>query len=89
MIRRRYVLAALASAALIPSFAPHALAQDYPNRPITVIVPWPAGGSSDIAMRAICDVAGKILGQTMVVDNKPGASGTLGPATMVSGAKPD
>lgn len=66
-----------------------AAAQDYPNKPITLIVPWPAGGSSDIAMRAIGDAASKKLGQPVVVDNKPGASGTLGPATMAATAKPD
>jgi tripartite-type tricarboxylate transporter receptor subunit TctC len=66
-----------------------ASAQSYPSKPITLIVPWPAGGSSDIAMRAIADSVSKILGQPMVVDNKPGASGTLGPAAMAASAKPD
>ncbi|MDX2205273.1 MAG: tripartite tricarboxylate transporter substrate binding protein [Hyphomicrobiaceae bacterium] len=68
---------------------PQAAAQDYPSKPITLIVPWPAGGSSDITMRAIAEVAGKRLGQPFVVDNKPGAAGTLGPATMAATAKPD
>jgi tripartite-type tricarboxylate transporter receptor subunit TctC len=66
-----------------------ALAQTFPNKPITLIVPWPAGGSSDVAMRALADVAGKHLGQPIIVDNKAGASGTLGPATMAATAKPD
>ena len=65
------------------------VAQDYPNKPITLIVPWPAGGSSDIAMRAIAEAVSKRLGQPVVVDNKPGAAGTLGPATMAAGARPD
>lgn len=66
-----------------------ALAQTYPTKPINLIVPWPAGGSTDIAMRAIAASASKQLGQQVVVDNKAGASGTLGPATMAATAKPD
>ena len=66
-----------------------ARAQDYPVKPVTLIVPWPAGGSTDIAMRAIADAAAKHLGQPIVVDNKAGGSGTVGPATMAAAAKPD
>jgi tripartite-type tricarboxylate transporter receptor subunit TctC len=64
-------------------------AQDYPTKPVTLIVPWPAGGSTDIAMRAIADSASKALGQPIVIDNKAGGSGTVGPATMAAAAKPD
>ena len=60
-----------------------------PSKPVTLIVPWPAGGSTDIAMRAIADAAAKHLGQPIVVDNKAGGSGTVGPATMAATAKPD
>lgn len=66
-----------------------ALAQSYPTKPITMIIPWPAGGSSDLSLRALGDSASKHLGQPFIYDNKPGASGTLGPATMAAGAKPD
>jgi tripartite-type tricarboxylate transporter receptor subunit TctC len=66
-----------------------ALAQDYPVKPVTLIVPWPAGGSTDISMRAIADVAAKHLGQPITIDNKAGGGGTVGPATMVAAAKPD
>jgi len=66
-----------------------AVAADFPTKPIRVIVPWPAGGSTDIAMRAIADAAAKHLGQPIVVDNKAGGSGTVGPATMAAAAKPD
>ncbi len=52
-------------------------------------MPWPAGGPTDLALRAIAERAGKELGQQVVVDNKSGASGTLGPATMAATAKPD
>lgn len=71
------------------AFAAPAFAQDYPNKPITLIIPWPAGGSSDVSMRAIAEAASKRLGQPFVMDNKPGAAGSLGPATMAAGAKPD
>jgi tripartite-type tricarboxylate transporter receptor subunit TctC len=64
-------------------------AQDYPTKPITLIVPWPAGGSTDIAMRAIADSASKVLGQPIAVDNKAGGGGTVGPATMAAASKPD
>ena len=66
-----------------------AMALDYPNRSITLIVPWPAGGSTDVALRAIADVASKRLGQPIVVDNKAGGGGTVGPAIMAASAKPD
>ena len=66
-----------------------AVAQEYPAKPVTLVVPWPAGGSTDIVMRAIADVASKSLGQPIVVDNKAGGSGTVGPATMAATAKPD
>src|SRR5207342_2281600 len=64
-------------------------AQEYPTKPITLIVPWPAGGSTDISMRAIAESASKLLGQPIAVDNKAGGSGTVGPATMAAAAKPD
>lgn len=64
-------------------------AQDYPVKPITLIVPWTSGGSSDVAMRAIAEVASKKLGQPIIVENKAGGGGTVGPATMVAAAKPD
>ena len=75
---------------LLAAIAPATVAaQTYPTKPVTLIVPWPAGGSTDIAMRAIAEAATKHLGQTIVIDNKPGASGTLGPAVMAANAKPD
>jgi tripartite-type tricarboxylate transporter receptor subunit TctC len=61
----------------------------YPSRPITMIIPWQPGGSSDLSMRAFGDAAAKYLGQPFVYLNRPGASGTLGPATMAANAKPD
>ena len=66
-----------------------ALAQAYPNKPITMIVPWPAGGSTDRHLRALADLASKHLGQSIVVQNQPGGGGTLGPGNMALAAKPD
>jgi tripartite-type tricarboxylate transporter receptor subunit TctC len=89
MFRRHFVAAALFAAALALYTPSTAFAQSYPDKPITLIVPWPAGGSSDIAMRTIAEAAAKHLGQPIVIDNKPGAAGTLGPAIMAANAKPD
>jgi tripartite-type tricarboxylate transporter receptor subunit TctC len=66
-----------------------AFAQDYPVKPVTLIVPWPAGGPTDVTMRAMADAAAKHLGQPIVVENKAGGSGTVGPATMAAASKPD
>ena len=63
-------------------------AQAFPSKPIRLICPWPAGGSSDAVMRALAESAGKALGGQMIVENKPGASGMLGPNELVN-AKPD
>lgn len=91
MKRRTFVQGAAALGASAP-FAATASAQgaaDFPSKPITFIVPWPAGSGVDLLHRAQCDAASKILGQPILVDNKAGASGTLGPATMAATAKPD
>lgn len=65
-----------------------ALAQGYPVKPVTIVVPFPAGGSSDMVGRALAQKMGESLGQTFVVDNKPGATGAIG-ATAVKNAPPD
>ncbi len=82
----RVAALALAACALVP-LAAHS--QGYPNRPITLIVPWPAGGSTDTHMRKLAEIASKHLGQSIIVENKPGAGGMLGPAGMAANAKPD
>jgi tripartite-type tricarboxylate transporter receptor subunit TctC len=78
---------ALAAAASLAAVSAHA--EQFPTKPITLVVPWPAGGSTDVVMRAMADAASTQLGQPVVVDNKGGASGTLGPATVAANAKPD
>ena len=61
----------------------------YPSRPITLLVPWVAGGGSDIALRALAEGAGKHLGQRIVVENKPGVGGALAAQHLAANAKPD
>jgi tripartite-type tricarboxylate transporter receptor subunit TctC len=63
-------------------------AQDYPTKPISVVVPYPAGGYVDSFARVVTAKIGPMLGQTMPVVNRPGAGGTLG-AESVSRAAPD
>ena len=85
---RRGLLLGAGSAALLAPFGA-ARAQAYPSRPITLIVPWPAGGSTDRHLRTLAEIAGKHLGQNILIENKPGGGGTLGPGQMAMTAKPD
>ncbi|MGE0332659.1 MAG: Bug family tripartite tricarboxylate transporter substrate binding protein [Ramlibacter sp.] len=83
----RRQLVQLAGAALVaPAFT--ARAQAFPARPIKLIIAFPAGGPTDITMRSLADSAGKILGQPVIVENKPGAGGTL-PAQALQTSQPD
>lgn len=85
---RRDFLKTTAAAAATIAFPGVVSAQAFPSRPIKLICPWPAGGSTDIVMRAFAESAGKALGGQMIVENKPGAGGTLGAVELVN-AKPD
>ena len=77
------------SAALVTAaIATGAFAQDYPSRPITYVVPFPPGGVTDNGARTIAKVLSEKIGQTVIVENKPGAGGIVG-AEYVSQAKPD
>src|SRR5260221_8687075 len=73
----------------LAAFAAPALAQNYPSRPITLIVPWPAGGSTDTHLRKLGELASKHLGQPIIIENKPGFGGMLGPSAMAKSAAPD
>jgi len=72
MLRMLAVAAALALSTL------HATAQNYPNRPVTLVVPFPPGGSTTIVARIVADRMAEALGQSIVVDNRGGAGGTIG-----------
>jgi tripartite-type tricarboxylate transporter receptor subunit TctC len=80
---------ACALTAAFAAFASAAPAQDYPNRPVTLIIPWVAGGPTDIVVRAVAESAQKHLGQPIVVENKAGGGGSVGPAQMAATAKAD
>ena len=80
-MNRRKVIAAMAATTMgvalpeaVRAQGPH---NTFPNRPITLIVPWPAGGATDITLRLLCELASKNLGQRFVIENRAGAGGTL------------
>jgi tripartite-type tricarboxylate transporter receptor subunit TctC len=81
----RNVLAALAACVVA---APHAVAQGYPAKPVKLVVPFPPGGSLDFAGRLIAQKLTEAWGQSVVVENKPGAGGNIG-ADLVAKAPPD
>ena len=87
---RRAALASLTSLAVLAALSPLAASAEgaYPNKPIRVIVPFAAGSTTDIIARAIADKMGQSMGQTLVIDNRGGASGTIGQQA-VAMAAPD
>jgi tripartite-type tricarboxylate transporter receptor subunit TctC len=78
---------ALGVSGLAPG-APAQAAGAFPQRPIQLIVPWPAGGATDLTLRILCEEAAPLLGQPIVVINKPGAAGTQ-VAPLLKAAEPD
>ena len=74
----------LAACAALLAIAAPASAQPYPSRPVTVVVPFPAGGPSDVVARIVAEGMGKVLGQTMVIENVGGAGGTIGSGRVAS-----
>jgi tripartite-type tricarboxylate transporter receptor subunit TctC len=83
---RRVLLAACAAALCMAAGA--AQAQAWPARPVTLVVPFPAGGTTDVLARALAERLTPALGQTVIVESKPGAGATLG-ADLVAKARPD
>lgn len=89
-MKRKHIiqLAAAFSSVLATAFSGPAMAQAYPSKPIRMIVPFPAGGATDILARALSQKLGEKIGQTVVVDNRPGAGGIVA-ADTVAKAEPD
>ncbi|WP_423454747.1 tripartite tricarboxylate transporter substrate binding protein [Ottowia sp. VDI28] len=85
-LTRRTMLAATLAAASTPGAG---YAQEhFPSKPITLIVPWPAGGATDVTLRLLAELAGQRLGQRIVIYNRPGAGGTMA-MPMLQHALPD
>ncbi len=82
---RRNVLTLTGAALASPAIAQ----ARFPDRPIRLIVPWPPGGSADAQLRSLAEIAGRRLGQQVVVENRAGASGTLGALQLKTQARPD
>src|SRR5919108_2142530 len=87
MLNNVRAISFLAACLLAAAVAP-ATAQSYPTRAITVVVPFPAGGASDVVARIVTDHMSRTLGQQMVIENVGGAGGTLGSGRVAS-AQPD
>jgi len=70
-------------------FTVSVMAADFPAKPVTFIVPWAAGGGTDVCLRALAEVTSKYLGQPIVVVNKGGAGGSLGAEALATSTQPD
>src|SRR4029453_19139085 len=83
---RRTFLHLAAGAAALPAVSHIAWAQTYPTRPVPIIVTFPAGSTSDILARPMAQWLSERLGQPFVIDNRPGAGGTIGTEAGVRGS---
>ena len=79
MLKKLMLSLAMAAAALVCTSA---FAQDFPNRPVKIVVPWPPGGNVDITARTLQQAFSEALGQAVIVDNRAGAGGTIGTAAV-------
>ncbi len=87
MLRKLAVLGLVAGA--LAATVAVSNAQQYPNRAITLVIPWQPGGVPDTQYRVLANLVSKDLGQPIIVENKPGGVGTLGVSSMAANAKPD
>lgn len=79
MLKKLTLSLAMVAAALVCTSA---FAQDFPNRPVKIVVPWPPGGNVDITARTLQQAFSEALGQAVIVDNRAGAGGTIGTAAV-------
>ena len=86
-MKRRTLLQAAGAATAVAAL-PEALAQAYPAKPIRLIIPFPPGGATDIFGRVLAQKLGELIGQSVVIENRPGAGGVIG-SEMASKAAPD
>ena len=82
--RKQVIIGILVVFSLILSWEMPGLAQEYPSKPITLVVPYPPGGSTDLTGRAMANAAKKYLGQPVICENKAGGGGTVGPSLVIS-----
>ena len=88
VLRPFFGMLCAAAAVSLAALAPPVMAQDYPNKPIRLVIPYPPGGGNDTLGRIVAQRLSTALGQQVFVDNKPGAGGNLG-TELVAKAKPD
>src|ERR1700690_1182767 len=85
-IRRRSFLHKAAGAAVFPAVSRSALAQSYPNRPVRILVGYPAGGPTDLTARRVCQWLSERMGAPFVIENHPGGSGSAATEIVVRSA---
>src|SRR5690606_24228115 len=88
MLKMNGLKAWFATFAIACAIAPAAAQQDYPNRPVTLVVPYAAGGGNDVMARTVAERMSKTLGQNVVVENRGGAGGSIA-TRQVAKAAPD
>ena len=87
MMERRTLVRGAAAALLAPALTPAWVgAQDFPSKPVRWIVPYAAGGPNDAIARKLAEMASQRMGQPIVIDNKPGASGSVGTRELMASA---